>query len=522
VTDADALIIGSGPNGLVAATQLARAGWRVIVVEQAPVAGGAIRTEALTVPGYLHDTFSAFYGVLHASPVFTELELDRRVQWASFAAPVAAAVDPHTAGICYADIGRTVAALEGQCAGDGEAWRDLYRWWLHVGGRMLQVLLSPIPSIGPTARLLASTRLRGTMDMARLLLEPVGDVARNRFSSDAAQALLAAGTSHSDLAADQAGSTPGALALAMTAQQVGMPVPVGGAGRLADALVDALREAGGTVLTDHEVTRVIVEKGRAVGVETTGSVSLRAERAVLADVGPLRLFRGMVGEALLPAAYLAGLRRFRYGSGIFKLDLALDGEPGWQAEGLEGCGVVHLTGDLDGMGRAGSEVRRRLLPAEPLLVVGQQSSADPSRAPAGGHTLWIETHVPSDPKGDGAGVIHGGPWPQLSEAFCERVLDRLEWHAPGLRSRIVGLAVHTPPDLEAANPNLVGGDLAGGSMALDQQAVFRPVTGWFRYATPVRGLYLCSASAHPGGGVHGMVGRNCARRVLADARLRRI
>ena len=136
--------------------------------------------------------------------------------------------------------------------------------------------------------------------------------------------------------------------------------------------------------------------------------------------------------------------------------------------------------------------------------------------------MWIETHVPSEPIGDGAGLIEGGPWPQVSEAFCERVLDRLEWHAPGLRSRIVGHAVNTPPDLEAANPNLVGGDLGGGSMALDQQAVFRPVPGWFRYATPVRGLYLCSASAHPGGGVHGMVGRNCAHRVLSDARLRRI
>jgi len=194
----------------------------------------------------------------------------------------------------------------------------------------------------------------------------------------------------------------------------------------------------------------------------------------------------------------------------------------WDAAGLDRSGVVHLTGDLDTMARSAAEVRRGLLPAEPLLVVGLQTLADPSRAPAGGHTLWLETHVPPIPRGDGADRIGAGPWPTMCDAFLDRVLDRLEAHAPGLRSHIVGSAVRMPPDLEAENPNLVGGDLGGGSMALDQQLVFRPVPGWFRYSTPVHGLYLCSASAHPGGGVHGMVGRNCARRVLLDGRLRRV
>jgi phytoene dehydrogenase-like protein len=151
-----------------------------------------------------------------------------------------------------------------------------------------------------------------------------------------------------------------------------------------------------------------------------------------------------------------------------------------------------------------------------MLIVGQQSTADPSRAPEGGHTLWVETHVPPIPREEGTWA--GG----ARDRFLEAVLDRLEAHAPGLRSRIVGMAARTPPDLEAGNPNLVGGDIGSGSNALDQQLIFRPVPGWFRYSTPVRGLYLCSASAHPGGGVHGMVGRNCAHRVLSDARLHRI
>jgi phytoene dehydrogenase-like protein len=236
---------------------------------------------------------------------------------------------------------------------------------------------------------------------------------------------------------------------------------------------------------------------------------------VLADTGPRALFGGLVDTDLLPAHYLQGLRRFRYGTGIFKVDLALDGPAPWAAPDLAGTGVVHLTGDLDAMARAAHEARRGIVPASPMLIVGQQSVADPSRAPAGGHTLWVETHVPPVPR-------HAGSWASCRDAFLDVVMRRLEDHAPGLGARVVGTAVHTPEDLERANPNLVGGDLGAGSSALDQQLVFRPVPGWFRYATPVKGLYLCSASTHPGGGVHGMAGRNCARRVLSDRRRRRI
>jgi phytoene dehydrogenase-like protein len=209
------------------------------------------------------------------------------------------------------------------------------------------------------------------------------------------------------------------------------------------------------------------------------------------------------------------VRRFRYGTGVFKMDLALDGPAPWGDAGLAPCGVVHLTGDLAAMARAGYEARRGIVPGEPMLIVGQQTVADATRAPAGGHTLWVETHVPPVP-------VERGSWAGERERFSEVVLRRLENFAPGLSDRIVGRAVRSPDDLERENPNLVGGDLGAGSSALDQQLVFRPVPGWFRYATPVKGLYLCSASAHPGGGVHGMVGRNCARRVLSDARGRRI
>ena len=463
---------------------------------------------------YIHDLFSAFYGLLHFSPVFRELELYRRVRWASFELPAAAMVAPGRSAAVRTDPALTAAALDQIKGEDGPAWTELYRWWTTVGRRFLNVILNPIPSVVPTARFLTAAGVRGTIDTTRMSLAPTAVVARERFASEEARALFAAGISHSDVSVSDPASTPGAMALAMVAQSHNMPVPVGGAGRLAEGLAGAVTEAGGNILTGHEATRVVVEGKRAVGVETAAGLSLRARRAVLADAGPARLFLGMVGAEHLPSSFVGGVQRFRYGSGIFKLDLALDGPAAWDGADLGKCGVVHVTGDLDSMALTAAEVGAGELPTAPMLVVGQPAVADPTRAPDGGHTIWIETHVPPRP--------NDGPWSQLCDRFLERVLDRLEAHAPGLRSRIVGHAVHTPPDLEAANPNLVGGDLGAGSMALDQQLVFRPVPGWFRYSTPVRGLYLCSASVHPGPGVHGMVGRNCARRVLRDAVIRRV
>ena len=512
VDSVDAVVIGSGPNGLVAAALLARAGWAVTVLERAEVAGGAVQSAPLTVPGYVHDPYSAFYGLLHSSPVFSELGLDERVRWAQFPTPIAAAVGPEDVARCHADPGRTAQQLGGP---DRDAWLSLCGWWQRIGVVFLDLMLRPVPSIRPGMALMRATGVTGLLDTVKMLVEPMDALAGDRFTTAAAQVLLASGASHADVAVDQPGSVPAALILAMVAQHVGMPVPVGGAGQLATALTDVVTEAGGRVIPRREVTRVVIERDRAAGVETRDGRRFAARRAVLADTGPRALFGDLVPDGALPSRYLGGLRRFRYGTGVFKVDLALDGPVPWRAGGLDQCGVVHLTGDLDNMARAGFEARHGTLPAAPMLIVGQQSVVDPSRAPAGGHTLWIETHVPSVPR-------HSGSWPPVRERFLDVVLGRMEAHAPGLQSRIVGVAVRTPTDLESENPNLVGGDLGAGSSALDQQLVFRPVPGWFRYATPVRGLYLCSASAHPGGGVHGMVGRNCARRVLADARLHRI
>ncbi len=510
----DAVVIGSGPNGLVAAIALARKGWDVTVFERNAVPGGAIRTEELTEPGYHHDTFSAFYGLLHASPVFEALGLADAVEWAHFDSPVGAAVAPDDAAVIHRDVDATARGL----GDDGDAWLALHDWWERIGRRFFDLTLAPIGAVRPVLRLARRTRIRGGIDLARMMLAPVEQIARERFATAAARALFASGLTHSDVSVEQAGGLPLALILAMLGQDHGMPIPVGGAGRLSDALVRLLEDAGGRVVCNEDVTRVVVARGRAVAVETASGASVRARHAVVADTGPRALFLDMVGDEHLPARFLDGLRVFRYGSGMFKVDLALSGPVPWTSERLRSAGVVHLTGTLEDCARAAFEVGRGLLPARPLMIVGQQSIADRTRAPGDGHTLWVEMHAPADPIGDAAGELTGTGWGALREGFLERVLTRLEHFAPGARDLIVGTSVKTPVELQAENPNLVGGDVGGGSQALHQQLVFRPVPGWFRYRTPVKGLYLCSASAHPGGGVHGMGGLNCAARVRKDAR----
>lgn len=510
----DAVVIGSGPNGLVAAIALARRGWRVQVLERAPVAGGAVRSAEL-FPGYTHDTHSAFYGLLHASPVFRPLGLDRAVPWAHFDVPVGALVGPDRGASMHRDAGRSAAALAKIAPEDGDAWAGWCRWWERIGARFLQTMLAPVGSPRPALRLLRRTRISGAFDLAKTLLEPVETLAARSFASEEARALFVSGASHADIPIDATGSAPSTLILAFLGQFWGMPVPVGGAGRLADAFVRLLDIAGGRVRTGDAVTRIAVERGRAVAVETESGFAVRARHAVVCDTGPGALVR-LAGAEAFPGRFLDGLRRHRYGTGMFKVDVALSSPPSWRAEEMNRCGVVHVTGTLDDMARAAHQSMRGMLPARPMLVVGQQTVADATRAPAGGATLWIETHVPPEPRADAATGRDVGGWAEAREPFLERVLALLEEHAPGLRARIVGSAVRAPADLEAENPNLVGGDVGGGSAAIDQQLVLRPVPGWFRYRTPVKGLYLCSASAHPGGGVHGMGGWNCARAVLRD------
>jgi phytoene dehydrogenase-like protein len=502
----DAVVIGAGPNGLTAATLLARAGWSVELLERRDVAGGAVGS-ITTDRGYLHDWGSAFYGVLHTMPVLRQLGLDRRVSWAHTDVPVASVWDTARPA---AVMRRTPDATAAGLGADAAAWLDTCAWWERVGAWLFDVLMGPVGAALPLARLVGRVTPRELIPTVRTLLEPVEEWVRLQYAEDAARMLFAANATHADIGVDSAGSTPASYLLAMAAQMHGMPVPVGGARALAAGMVEAAEEAGVVMRTGVDVTGVVVRGGRAVGVTCADGTAVAARRAVVADVAPTILARDLVGEHHLPSAWLDQLRRHRYSSGYFRVDVDLSAPAPWADEQLSEAMVVHVTGDLDEIALSQAQVRRGLVPDVPQIILGQQDRADPTRVPAGAAALWLECHCPAAPSNGKRG------W---EKRLADKLVSRVDEHAPGIRELIVDMTVTTPLDLQARDPNLVGGDVGGGSAAIDQMVVFRPVAGWSSYALPVAGLYMCGAASHPGGGVHGMCGRNAAGTVLRDARV---
>jgi phytoene dehydrogenase-like protein len=365
------------------------------------------------------------------------------------------------------------------------------------------LLLRPIPAIAPALRLLPFDLLR----LLRLLASSGGGLSRRLFESEAARRVVPSLSLHVDVGPDDPCGAGIGWMLAMTATTSGWPVPEGGAGALTAALVAQLRRHGGEVELGFRVARVVVREGRACAVRDATGREIEARRGVLADTGAPSLLLDLVERDHVPARVVRRMERFPYGWGTFKVDWALDGPVPWSVEEARRAAVVHAGDSLDDLARFTREVRAGSLPENPYLVVGQQSLADPSRAPLGRHTLWAYTRVPPRPR-EG--------WPHWREPFADRIEARIEGLAPGFRRAILARRVVAPPDLEAMDANLVGGDLGGGSNAWNRQLVFRPVFPYFRYRTPVRGLYLCSSYAHPGAGVHGMCGYNAAAIALRE------
>jgi len=502
-----AIVVGSGPNGLAAAITLARAGIEVTVLEGAEHAGGAVATEELTLPGFHHDLFSAVYPATVCSPVFARWPLERHgLRWTHPRHCYAHPLENGRAALLTRDLEATAASLDGLHPGDGAAWRAFARPYLEHFGAWRDVMLAPFPPVRGAARTLAAHRLSGTLDWAKLLLMPAAALAARLFGGDGAKAWLFGSAMHGDVPPHGPGSAVAAAHLNVMGHHAGWPSPEGGAGRLADAMVGYLQSLGGRVRTGAPVTRVGIERGRASGVEVAGLERL-ATGIVVADVSPAGLLR-LAGDAL-GARYAGHLRAYRPGPATLKVDWALSGAIPWTAPEAREAGTVHVGGGsrevLDALAPAGGGLHER-----PFMLLGQQSVADPTRAPAGRHTAWAYTHGP-----------HGVDWAAETERHVERMEAQVERFAPGFRDRILARHVQGPADLERRDPNLLGGDVGAGSYELDQ-IVFRPVPSLSPYRTPVRGLYLGSASTYPGGAVHGVPGYAAARAAVRDRRLLRV
>ncbi|MDV3220278.1 NAD(P)/FAD-dependent oxidoreductase [Intrasporangium sp.] len=521
-TTYDAVVIGSGPNGLVAANLLADVGWRVIVLEAQPTPGGAVRSDEGVRPGWIHDTFSSFYPLAAVSPTIRSLELERfGLEWVRAPSALGHPLSGGRWALIHPQRDETADALDGLHGGDGEAWLRACALWDRVGDDVVGALLSPFPPLRSGARLGLKAPRMGGLAFLRELLLPVRRLGDEWFGGEAPKLLLAGNAAHSDIAVDSPGSGLMGLLLAMLAQTHGFPVPRGGAGQLTAALLRRLDTAGGTVHTGVHVDEVVVRSGRAVGVRLDTGDVVGAGRAVLADVSAPALFGGLVPWSELPERHRRRMGSFEWDAGTVKIDWALSAPIPWASAPELTPGTVHLAESVADLGLAGSEIAAGRVSERGLVIIGQMAATDPSRAPEGSESAWAYLHVPqrvaAEDRPGGAGLDEA-----RAEEVADRVESRISEHAPGFRDLVLDRRVLGPAELERRNENLVGGALNGGTAAIHQQLFWRPIPGLGRAETPIRGLYLASASAHPGGGVHGACGSNAARAALLHDRLRRL
>jgi phytoene dehydrogenase-like protein len=516
----DAVVVGAGHNGLVAANMLADAGWDVVVVEACTEPGGAVRSANVTAPGYRVDLFSAFYPMTAVSPVMKALHLEEHgLNWLHAPTVLAHVLPDRPGPVLYRDAERTAAAMNAEQPGDGEAWMRLHHQWERIGEPLIAALLGPFPPVRATADLVRSAK--GELwDLARRAVLPVRTFASEEFSGTFGPLLLAGNALHADVAPEMAPSALLGWLLVGLGQTVGFPVPQGGSGRMTDALVGRMSAAGAELRLATPAEGIDVIGGRAVGVRTPNG-SIRARRAVLAACDAQLLYGSLLDDHHLPPAFLARLGQFHRADATVKVNYALSSPVPWTDEQANSAGTVHLADSVDELTVSAAQIAAGQIPARPFLLVGQMTTADPTRSPPGTESLWTYTHIPQNVRGDAADQIRttGRLEAVALEAFVERIEDRLEARAPGFRDRVVARHVQGPGDLERENPSLIGGDIGGGTSQLHQQLIFRPVPGLARPSTPIDGLFLASASAHPGGSVHGACGANAAKAALMHDRM---
>lgn len=523
MSSTDAVVIGGGPNGLVAANLLADAGWDVLLLESQPEIGGAVQSDSSVRNGYIHDTFSSFYPLAAASPTIRRLQLDKHgLEWLHAPSVVGTPFSNGDWVVLHRTPEDTAVGLESLCPGDGEAWMEMCKGWQRIGDQVVGTLLSPFPPVRNGLGAASRLPFVGGLSFVRMMLSPVRSIADQHFRGAGPKMLLAANAAHADISADAPGSGALGWLLAMIGQHLGFPVPRGGAGMLTRAMAARFEAAGGEIRTGTRVERVIVKNGRAVGVRTEHGDEIQARHAVVADVSAPSLYGDLVRWDELPARLRPKMQKFEWDPATVKVDWALDLPIPWTNGPARPPGTVHLAESVDELSTTEHQIATGAVPADPFLLIGQMAAADPSRAPDWGESVWAYTHVPQHATSDAGNTGIRGVWDSAdAERMADRMQQRIERYAPGFGDRILARRVLGPRELEARDENLVNGALNGGTASLHQQLVFRPVPGLGRSETPIKSLYLGSSSAHPGGGVHGACGSNAARAALAHARVRR-
>lgn len=467
---ADAIVVGSGPNGLAAALTLARRGLVVDVMEGADTPGGGCRTAELTLPGFHHDVCSAVHTLLEASPFFARCDLSAHS--VKLLTPRIAFAHPLDRGGAAAVIGSVKETAAG-LGDDAATYVTTFTSLVRDADRILPTFLAPIRSIPRDPIATAKFALKGLSSAERLAA---------RFRTDEGRAIVAGAAAHSMLPFTAPLSGAFGLLFTMLAHSLGWPIVEGGSGRIVDALTAELESLDGRIVTGQWIRKLH---------------DLPPARVTVLDVTPRQLI-ALAGDRL-PTRYRWGLEHFSYGPGVCKVDWALDGPVPWKADPCREAVTLHVGGTFSEVAQSEADVTAGRHPDRPFCLVTQPSIIDPSRAPDGKHTLWAYCHVPNGSNVD----------------MTERIEAQIERFAPGFRDLILAKVTTTAVQAEQHNPSYVGGDIGAGAATL-RQTVFRPTAQWNPYRTGIKGVYLCSASTPPGGGVHGMCGEGAANTALHD------
>lgn len=510
----DAIVIGAGHNGLACAIHLAAKGWKVAVVEANGEPGGAVKTREATLPGFRHDLFAMSLNQFAQSAFHATYREQLQAHGLGFVPtynPVASVFPDGTWLGIDADPQQTRRDIAALSPRDAEAWSAMFQGFPRIAPLIGGLMATRMPSAATLGILWSAWRSGGItllLQLGQLLVSSPRAYLDRHFEHPKLKALMAAWGIHVDFSTQTVGGASFAYLQSMGSQAGPLLIGAGGADTIIRSMVGLLQAKGGQLRLSTPVTRVLTEGERAVGVVLADGQQLRARRAVVSNVHPKLLFGGMVGPTPGREAFDAAIAQYRSSAASLTLHLALDALPDWAASPtLQRFAYIHIAPDMDAIDLCYEQAARGLLPSEPLLVVGQPTAFDPSRAPPGQHALWVQVRfLPYAIQGDAKGEIGSRDWNVVKDLYADRVIDLIERYAPGLKTHILGRHVISPLDLERENACLIEGDGIGGSHHLDQNFLFRPIPGYSRYRTPVKQLYLCGAATWPGAGTNATSG----------------
>lgn len=522
MSDFDAIVIGSGINGLTCAAILAKAGWKVVIIEQADMPGGAAKSSELTQKGFISDWYSTNVGSFLNGPFYQEHknELEENGFTPVFSDKPFANLFPDGTGVkIYQDQDKTNDQIKKLSMNDFNAWQQLKEDFEEYSPELLPLMQMELPSLKAATQLLKLYRklkFKKTMELASFIAQSPREFVESWFENEKTQAIFTPWAFHLDYAPDVSVGAIFPCIEVISNQQKGMPVAKGGVSNMINSIIKIITKNGGEIMLKKKVDKIIVKDNKAVGVRLEDKQEIMAKRAVIGNVTPTQIIQRLIDKELLPSRYVVKAENFRYGPGSMMIHLALSGKVEWLAgEEYSSFAYIHIGPYTDDIARTYTSVQAGRIPDKPMLIIGQQSVVDPTRAPEGKQTLWIQVRsMPKVVKGDERNKIKPAVWDEIKERLADRIIDDLSKYGPNLPDIILKRVVFSPMDLQKDNPNLVGGDNVGGSHHPFQYYLFRPIPGYSRYETPIEQFYVCGATTWPGGGLNGTSGYLLGNKLL--------